>query len=131
MTNRRDILKAGTGTIALAGLFGVAAPAAALETTFSWNYKAAGGLYLQSFWLLHPEQGARAFKVVRVLRPTGFVPQVRFDQFTMTFDSVGLAIAAGTYELDHPTTGRISLYLKPCTSGVRNSRYTADFSLYT
>jgi hypothetical protein len=125
---RRDILKAGGGSIALAGLWGAMAPAAA--STFAWKSSAIKPLLGQTFWLLHPEQGARAFVLYGSRRPAGIKHNPYHDQFTLIFTSPGPAMEAGTFEMDNSTTGRFSLHVSPNSPGPRNTRFHAHFSLW-
>ena len=127
---RRDILKAGSGALALSGWMipaQAATTAAAAAPAFAWTRAKATQLVGQTFWLNHPDRRALAL----VLK-TVFVPkrqQPRMDQFSLFFDSVEANIAPGTYEFEHPAIGHFALHVVPATPAPKNKRYRADFSL--
>lgn len=125
---RRDILKASSGALALAGLVaGRASAQAAAEAPFAWSRAAARNLVGQTFWLAHPERRALALVLTRVFVPE--LQQPRIDQFSLFFDSAETNIAAATYDLDHSALGRFALHLVPAAAGKGNKRYRADFNL--
>jgi len=123
---RRDILKAGSGAIALSGLF--TAPAKADDKpAFAWSSAVATQMVGQTFWLNHPERRALALVLTAVRLPKK--QQARIDAFSLEFDSSEAAIAAATYEFDHPSIGRFSMFVVPATPAARNKSYRADFNL--
>ena len=132
---RRDILKAGSGALALSGvLVGQAhaavkaAPAPApAPKAFAWSRAVATGMVGQTFWLNHPERRALALVLKAVVAPK--TKQARIDQFSLMFESAEAGIAAATYEFDNASAGRFSMHLVPLAAGKNNKRYRADFSL--
>lgn len=123
---RRDLLKAGSGAFALAGM--LSAPArAATEAPFAWSLPVAIGLVGQTFWLNHPDRRALALVLQTVRAPT--VKQARIDQFTLEFEGKDAGLTANTYEFEHPAAGRFHLYIEPMAAGPRNKRYRAEFNL--
>jgi hypothetical protein len=127
---RRDILRAGASSLALAGMIGAAAPqaAAADASSFAWSHATALALVGQQFWLNHPELRAIGLTLADVQAPAT-QGDPRMQQFSLVFASDGARFAAGTYEIDHATLGRIMLFLAPAGSGAGAPRYRADFSL--
>ena len=124
---RRDILKAGSGALALSGLLLGRAQAQQADAPFAWSRQAADALLGQTFWLNHPERRALALVLGAVTVPEQAQP--RLDQFSLVFNSAETGIAAATYEFEHPTAGRFALHLVPAAPGTRNMQYRADFSL--
>jgi hypothetical protein len=124
---RRDILKAGSGALALSSLMAAPLQATAADgTAFAWNRAAAESLVGQTFWLNHPELHAVAL-VLRMVRAMPAQPHV--EQFSLYFDSTVSGIAAGTYEIENGAVGLFALHVAPATPAPRNKRYRADFSL--
>lgn len=124
---RRDLLKAGSGALALSSL--MVAPVqvqAADSPAFAWNRAAAEGLVGQTFWLSHPDRRAVAL-VLRMVRAMPQQPHV--EQFSLYFDSTEAGIAAGTYDIENSAVGQFALHVAPVTAAPRNKRYRADFSL--
>jgi len=132
---RRDILKAGSGALALSGMLVgqaqaavTAAPVAATELkAFAWSRAMASSMVGQTFWLNHPERRALALVLKGVMSPKNKQP--RLEQFSLVFDSAEAGIAAGTYEFDNTRAGRFSMHLVPLAPTRNNKRYRADFSL--
>jgi hypothetical protein len=123
---RRDILKAGSGALALASLFNPATSAAA-GSGFAWSEAAAKALVGQTFWLNHPERRALALVLTAVhAHPQ---PQPRLAQFSLEFASTETTIAAASYEFEQAATGLFSLFIQPAAAGAGNTRYRAEFSL--
>lgn len=126
---RRDILRAGASSIAFAGMWSAATPAAAAAATdFAWNRAAALALVGQPFWLNHPELRAIGLTLDAVLTPDHVAADPRLEQFSLSFSSAGIRFAAGTYEMEHAAIGRFMLYVAP-TGTSAAPRYRADFSL--
>jgi hypothetical protein len=124
---RRDILKAGSGALALSGLIAAPAGAAVSKPPFAWSSAQAKKMVGQTFWLNHPER--RALKLVLKAVTLPKTKQARMDTFSLQFDGVDAGVTANTYEFDHAAAGRFSMYLVPATPGPRNKRYRAEFNL--
>lgn len=127
---RRDILRAGASSLALAGMIGAAAPraAAADATSFAWSHAAALALVGQQFWLNHPDLRAIGLTLAEVQAPATQADP-RMQQFSLVFASDGARFAAGTYEIDHATLGRFMLFVDVVGNTAGAPRYRADFSL--
>lgn len=147
MIKRRNLLKLGGGSLALAGL-GLAATArgadlaasgvaAAATNEYHWSEAGARALLGQQFWLNDPQQGAVSLTLSEVRVPT---PRKRADggvaaagplqQFTLVFAGpAGGAIADGSYEIDHAQIGRFALFLMPAGRRADANFYRAEFSL--
>jgi hypothetical protein len=123
---RRDILRAGASSLALAGMT-AAAPQAAASANFAWSRASALALVGQAFFLNHPELRAIGLTLAEVQTPQHADP--RLQQFSLLFASDGAQFGAGTYELEHASLGRFNLYLAPAGKGAGAARYRADFSL--
>lgn len=137
MMKRRNLLKLGGGSLAMAGL-GLAASrpaAAAAATDFVWSRAAADALVGQPFWLNHPEMGAVGLTLEAVSGPpAGTAPAaagaVRCEQFSLVFVGPrGQQAGQGSYELDHERIGRFTLLLAPGTPRPGASVYRSDFNL--
>lgn len=124
---RRDILKAGAGSFALAGMMGAAAPQAAASADFAWSRAGALALVGQAFFLNHPELRAIGLTLAEVQLPQREDP--RLQQFSLVFASDGSRFGAGTYDIEHASLGRFTLFLAPAGKGSGAPRYRADFSL--
>jgi hypothetical protein len=125
--SRRRLLKAGGGTLLLTGLGLGAAPA---QAGFAWSRAAATLLVGQQFWLNHPELRALALKLEAVqdapLAPAGAAAR----QFNLVFSVAAQpAVAAGTYELEHPATGRQLLFLQAGPRQGARATLLASFNL--
>lgn len=128
---RRKLLKIASGSLALAGI-GLTTGAAAQEgaSDAAWSRDRADSLLGQSFWLMHPQAGALALTLAKVVVPEHKTPDPRIDQFSLVFHGpLQPAIADGTYDLDHPAFGRFSLHMTPAGRSGGNQLYRADFSL--
>ncbi|WP_154668183.1 DUF6916 family protein [Pseudoduganella violaceinigra] len=133
MTSRRTLLKAGGGSLLVAGL-GLAAPAVRAQASgnaFGWNRAAAEGLLGQAFWLNHPEYRALEIRLEAVeaakLAPEG-AEQL---QFTVVFSAAATpAIKAGTYEIENEATGRQLVFLQPAARQGARMTLRADFNLH-
>lgn len=137
MMKRRNLLKLGGGSLALAGL-GLAAsrPAAAASSAdFVWSRAAADALVGQPFWLNHPELGAVGLTLEAVGgTPAATAPAAagaaRSEQFTLLFVGPrGQQAGQGSYELDHERIGRFTLLLVPAAPRPGASVYRSDFNL--
>ena len=124
---RRDILKAGAGSLAATGLWSTGAQAGAtaagVAPAFAWSLAAAAGLVGQPFWLNHPELRALSLTLLNIDVPEKQLPQL--SQFTLVFGTRGPAFNEGTYELEHAAIGRFELHLAPGGP----ARYRAVFNL--
>jgi len=133
VTSRRTLLKAGGGSLLVAGL-GLAAPAARAQdsgSAFAWSRSAAEGLVGRQFWLNHPEYRALPITVEAVetsrLAPEG----AEARQFTVVFSAAALpAIKAGSYEIENEATGRQLVYLQPGARQGARITLRADFNLH-
>jgi hypothetical protein len=135
VTSRRALLKAGGGSLLVAGL-GIApgAPAAAAENkgdTFTWTRAGAQRLVGQLFWLNHPEYRALQIKLEAVqtskLAPHG----AEAKQFTVIFSAAAQpAIKAGSYEIENEATGRQLVFLQPGARQGARITLRADFNLH-
>lgn len=127
---RRDILRAGASSLALAGMIGAAPRAAAASDNFAWSRATALALVGQSFFLNHPALRAIGMTLAEVQTPQHADPQLQ--QFSLVFASDGTRFEAGVYEIDHATLGRFTLFVVPLAAagkGAGAPRYRADFSL--
>lgn len=128
MTNqRRSLLKAGAGSLAMAGL---GLPAAHAEgQDFSWSRAGAELLVGQYFWLNHPEHRALQIKLEAVQAPAAPTPGMQ--HFTLLFSAAAApAIKSGTYDIEQEVTGHSQLFLQP-TGARQGTRVTlrAEFNL--
>ena len=139
MINRRTLLKAGSGSLALASL-GVAAGAATVAGTataadavigeFQWSRAAAARLVRQVFWLNHPEHRAMQILLESVEDRKADLPMPGAEQFTLHFAAPATpAIMAGSYELDNHETGRQLVFLQPGARDGKRLALRADFNL--
>ncbi len=159
MMKRRELLKMGGSSLALAGLGLAAAPsrAGAAEADggagaagFVWGQAAASALVGQPFWLNHPEFGAVGLTLeavrgaapsaaaslatpadaLRTAPPAAAATAPRTEQFSLYFVGPrGAQAAQGSYELDHQQIGRFTLLLVPGAPRPGASVYRSDFSL--
>ena len=133
VTSRRTLLKAGGGSLLVAGL-GLAAPAVRAQdsgSSFAWSRGAAEGLVGRQFWLNHPEYRALQIAVEAVetsrLAPEG----AEASQFTVVFSAAAQpAIKAGSYEIENEATGRQLVYLQPSARQGARVTLRADFNLH-
>lgn len=141
MLKRRELLKMGGGSLALAGL-GLMAPAraggpaagveAAAGNDHQWTADGARALLGQRFWVNDPAQGAVALtlETVRELPARAAAGAPAIAQFLLYFAGpAGGALAAGNYEMDHDQIGRFALYLIPGEKRTGSRLYRAEFSL--
>lgn len=141
MMKRRDLLKMGGSSLALAGL-GLAPAAraagpqagaeAAAGNDYRWTQAGARALLGQQFWLNDPVRGATALTLETVsARPARAAPSgPAIEQFTLYFAGpAGGALAADNYEMDHDQIGRFALYLTLAEKRTGSTLYRAEFSL--
>lgn len=140
MMKRREILKMGGSSLALADL-GVTASAqaaskgveAAATNGYRWSKAGATALIGQQFWVNDPKQGAVSVKLeaVRAARATAAMAGApASEQFSLYFAGpAGSGLAAGSYEVDHGAIGRFMLYLTPDKKRTGANVYRADFNL--
>lgn len=147
MNKRRDLLKLGGRSLALAGLglagtaraadLAGAGVAAAATNAYRWSEAGARALLGQQFWLNDPQQGALSLTLneVRVPPPRkradgSVLPPGPLQQFTLVFAGpAGAAITGGSYEMDHAQIGRFALFLTPSGQLADANLYRAEFSL--
>lgn len=142
MMKRRDLLKMGGSSLALAGL-GLTAPAraggqqagveAAAGNPYCWTLDGARTLVGQQFWLNDPERGAIALTLEQLrevpARATASAGPV-VQQFTLYFAGpAGAVLATRNYEMDHAQIGRFALYLALAEKRTGAYVYRAEFSL--
>lgn len=133
VTSRRTLLKAGGGSLLVAGL-GLRAPAVLADeigNSFGWSRATAERLVGQVFWLNHPEHRALQIKLERVqaskLAPNG----AEVTQFTVVFSAAAQpAIQAGSYEIENEATGRQLVFLQPGARQGALVTLRADFNLH-
>jgi hypothetical protein len=132
VTSRRALLKAGGGSLLVAGLgLGPAAQAAQGGDSFAWSRAGAERLVGQFFWLNHPEHRALQIKLEAVeaakLAPHG----AEGKQFTVVFSAAAQpAIKSGSYEIEHEATGRQLVFLQPGARQGARVTLRADFNLH-
>lgn len=135
MMKRRNLLKLGGGSLALAGLGLAASRPAAAAADFVWSRAAADALVGQPFWLNHPELGAVGLTLEAVSgTPAATAPAAagaqRSEQFSLLFVGPrGQQAGQGSYELDHERIGRFTLLLVPGAPRPGASVYRSDFNL--
>ena len=131
MTSRRTLLKAGGGSLLVAGL-GLGAPAVrAAENGFAWSRAAAEALVGRQFWLNHPEH--RALQItVEAVETSRIAPEgAEARQFSVVFSAAALpAIKAGSYEIENEATGRQLVFLQPAARQGARMTLRADFNLH-
>ena len=131
MTSRRTLLKAGGGSLLVAGL-GLGAPAVrAAESGFAWSRAAAEALVGRQFWLSHPEH--RALQItVEAVETSRIAPEgAEARQFSVVFSAAALpAIKAGSYEIENEATGRQLVFLQPAARQGARMTLRADFNLH-
>lgn len=135
--SRRALLKAGGGSLLVAGLGLAAKPASAAASEaaatggdFAWSRAVAESLVGQTFWLNHPEHRALQLTLQAVetaqLAPEGSAAL----QFYVLFTAAAVpAIQAGSYEIEHEATGRQLLFLQPSARQGARVTLRADFNL--
>ena len=124
---RRAFLKSASGSLALAGL-GLQTALAAGD--FRWSRANATALVGQSFWLNHPHLGAVALALAAVRTPTQQVTDTRLEQFSLVFSAApGIAIAVGTYDMEHAALGAFALHLAPAGRTGDAALYRSEFTL--
>ena len=141
MMKRREILKMGGSSLALAGL-GVTASVqaaskgaeAAATNGYRWSRAGASALVGQQFWVNDPKQGAVSLKLEAVRAtakpPVALAGAPASEQFSLYFaGTAGAGLAAGSYEFDHGSIGRFMLYLTPDKKRTGANVYRADFNL--
>jgi len=132
VTSRRTLLKAGGGSLLVAGLgLAPAAQAAQGGGSFAWSRAGAERLAGQVFWLNHPEHRALQIKLEAVeaakLAPEG----AEGKQFTVVFSAAALpAIRSGSYEIENEATGRQLVFLQPGARQGARITLRADFNLH-
>jgi len=135
VTSRRTVLKAGSGSLLVAGLgiapAGEAAAATKNAADFAWSRAAAQRLVGQAFWLNHPEYRALQIKLEAVqvskLAPHG----AETRQFTVVFSAAAQpVIKAGSYEIENEATGRQLVFLQPGARQGARITLRADFNLH-
>ena len=131
MTSRRTLLKAGGGSLLVAGL-GLGAPAVrAAENGFAWSRAAAEALVGRQFWLNHPEH--RALQItVEAVETSRIAPEgAEARQFSVVFSAAALpAIKAGSYEIENEATGRQLVFMQPAARQGARMTLRADFNLH-
>jgi hypothetical protein len=132
VTSRRTLLKAGGGSLLVAGL-GLAPAARAEESgnSFAWSRSAAQALVGQLFWLNHPQHRALQIKLEAV-QAAKLAPQgAEIHQFAVVFSAAALpAITAGSYEIENEATGRQLVFLQPGARQGARIALRADFNLH-
>jgi len=131
VTSRRTVLKAGGGSLLVAGLGLAPAAQAAQGGNFAWSRAGAERLAGQVFWLNHPEHRALQIKLETVeaakLAPEG----AEGKQFTVVFSAAALpAIQSGSYEIENEATGRQLVFLQPGARQGGRITLRADFNLH-
>lgn len=117
---RRHFIAGSIGAVTWAGLASAASDTQAPQATSGY-----AGLVQQHFNIYDSVRGVtvQLIKVKQVPSASGA------RQFTLTFagDHAG-ALASGTYEVEHPVTGKVAMYLhaRATASGMH---YRADFNL--
>lgn len=131
MTSRRTLLKAGGGSLLVAGL-GLGAPAVrAAENGFAWSRAAVEALVGRQFWLNHPEH--RALQItVEAVETSRIAPEgAEARQFSVVFSAAALpAIKAGSYEIENEATGRQLVFMQPAARQGARMTLRADFNLH-
>lgn len=134
---RRHLLQLAGGSLALAGAGLAPANADTVQDNpelppdaLRWRRASAEALVGQGFWLNHPEAGAVALTLHRVDVAQMKTPEPRLEQFSLVFHGpLKLALADGSYDLDHATLGRFSLHLSPAGRDGGHAVCRSDFSL--
>lgn len=119
---RRNFIFAGGALLGGAGLHAASAFAATPRQPGGATYQTLTG---QSFNLYASTSGT-SVTLLKVKRRD----QAReFDQFSLLFAGAGAALPAAVYEIEHPVTGKLALYLEPAGKGPEGNYYRADFTL--
>jgi len=131
MNSRRTLLKAGGGSLLVAGLGMVPAAQAVAGGAFNWGRAGAEGMVGQLFWLNHPEYGALQIKLEAV-ETSNLAPQgAEAEQFTVVFSAAAQpAIKSGSYEIENEATGRQLVFLQPGARQGALVTLRADFNLH-
>ena len=120
LSGAAELAKARTAGIASIASIG-AAPAPAM---------AGSAAYLplvQERFNVYPGNRGVAMTLLRVKRN---FEGARGDQFTLTFAlPAGQSLASGTYEVEHASLGKQTIYLQLAGSGPEGNYYRADFNL--
>ena len=134
---RRHLLQLAGGSLALAGAglanatpSDVQAEAILPPDALRWSRARAEALVGQGFWLNDPDTGAVAITLKRVDVVQMKTPDPRLEQFSLVFHGPrNLALAEGSFDLDHAALGRFSLHLSPAGRDGGNTVCRSDFSL--
>jgi hypothetical protein len=133
VTSRRTLLKAGGGSLLVAGL-GLGAPAVRAQeggSGFAWSRGAAESLVGRQFWLNHPEYRALPIMVEAVVSSRLAPEGAEARQFTLVFSAAAQpAIKAGSYEIENEATGRQLVFLQPAARQGARVTLRADFNLH-
>ena len=127
---RRQFIMSSAGMLAAAGMSSTAALAAdaAARRALAGQLSAAGfsALLRQSFAVYGGERGA----TLQLVKVTEVPAQAGMQQFSLHFSGDGgPALESATYELEHPQTGKMMMYLDAHKHGREAVTYRADFSL--
>ncbi len=118
---RRHFIASGIAALVWCGV-GSGSAAAAGELSAS----AFSTLLGQTFMLYNGARGLR----VRLVKVTQAAPGSGTRQFTLCFTGDRAeALPSDTYELEHPATGKLMLYLETTRRGQHGALYRADFNL--
>lgn len=134
---RRTFVLATGGLLGSSGLCGAAelskarsAPVAGIAAGNVAPAVAGSAAYLplvQERFNVYPGNRGMAMTLLSVKR--SFV-DARGDQFSLTFAvAAGQTLASGTYEVEHASIGKQSIYLQRSGDGPEGNYYRADFNL--
>ena len=135
MDRRAFLVGVATLPILMAGCGGgsgggdvVAQPAAppALEGARSLRAQLFRSLQGQTFYLGHPTYGVVDATLEGVADHT---VDDAVEQFILNFSTApGVDLPEGRWPLEHPTAGRVTLYIQPAGGDLEQQRYRAVFS---
>ncbi len=119
---RRHFIASGLAALAWSGI----GPAAAAQGAGELSARAFATLLGQTFLLYNGARGLR----VQLVKVTQAAHRPGTRQFTLAFaGDQAEALPSETYELEHPATGKLMLYLETTRRGQHGVLYRADFNL--
>ena len=123
---RRQFIVSGVGVMAYAGA-GMAGAAVAAAGGIAGQMSAAGfsAMLHQPFNVYDTKRGVTV-ELVRVRQ----APGQGAGQFSLSFAGrEGEVLDSGVYEVEHPATGKVMMYLDADKKGSKGVIYRADFNL--